>query len=275
LFGTLLVAMALSLSSILLSADAFDFSKNTSKILPFVSDAPNQLYLFSFKLLPESLFKDLQATGNLLYIPFYLSILLAFIQGVKEKNLSLLLIFFISIMTFAMTILHGCLTERYLWVVSAFIYMMLLRIKYFRSVGYLFIVAVLANTLWTLSYSMGIAGNVLNWEDIAAKNILKTDRVLMIAQDHRSCWYFTGIRSIYSGQYQWNDLLNAKCIYLAGNKDYIETHKKNMTELARENLHRVDMIPIPCGPFEKSTFLFYKALLIPPDTSADANLDER
>lgn len=272
-FTVLLVAMLLSLIGVLLLGDTYDFSLNTSKIKPFLSDFSNQLYIFFFKLLPISLFKDLQGTGNLVYVPFYLAMLIAFIQGIKDRNLHLLLILFVTIMTFAMTVLHGCITARYLLVVSVFMYMMVLRIKPLRSIGYLFIGAVLVNTLWMLPNTMRVSRSALTWEDIATMDVLQTDEIVMIAQKGRSCWYFTGIRPVYQHKYTWNDIVNAESICVVGDDTYIETHKKQLKELAGDHSYQIDMVHVPCGPPGKPRFLFYKALLAPEEISIDSKTE--
>ena len=217
--------------------------------------------------MPESLFKDLQSNGNLLYVPFYISMLIAFIQGVKTRNLHLLLILFICAMTFVMTIVHGNITERFLWVVVPFMYMMLFRIKAFRTIGYLFVFAVLANTIWMIPHEMKVSRSVLTWENIAGMDVLKSEKVVMISRDARSCWYFTGIQSVYQDKYAWSDLEGKDLICLIGSEEFIETHKKRLEELARENVHRIEMVNIPCGPPGKPRFLFYKVILKPQEMS--------
>jgi hypothetical protein len=258
LMFVLLITMAVSICSSYLIVDRYDFQISTARIGSFWSNYKHQIYLLFFYLLPEGLFKDLNQTGNLLYLPFYLSLLLAFIHGVRQKNTLLLMIFFICCMTFMMTLLHGIVTERYLWVVTIFMYMMLFRIKGFRSIGVLFAASVLLNTIWSTGFDKNL--QVVAWENISKEAVLKQENIIVISQDKRSCWYFTDIPSVFGDKYEWQQLLKAKTICIIGPQDYIDNHIKTIQGLASANNHVINSHCIDYGK-KHSDLLFCEVSL--------------
>jgi hypothetical protein len=254
----LFIVMAVSVSTSYFIVDKYDFQVSTARIGCFWSDYKHQIYLLFFCLLPESLFRDLNQAGNLLYLPFYLSLLFAFIHGIRQKNILLLMLFFICCMTFMMTLLHGIVTERYLWVVTIFIYMMLFRIKGFRSFGFLFVAAVLINTIWSAGFDKN--RHVVAWENISKEAVLKQENIIVITQEKRSCWYFTGIPAVFMDKYDWQQLLKAKTICVIGSQDYIDNHTNIIQELASANNHVVNIHYINYGK-QHSDLLFCEVSL--------------
>lgn len=266
----LFVVMVLSLSSSYLIVDHYDFGVSTARISTFFGEFTHQLYLFFFRLLPESLFRDLNQAGNLLYIPFYLSLLLAFFHGVRQKNILLLMLFFICGMTFVMTLLHGNVTERYLWIITIFMYIMLFRIKGFCAIGMLFASAVLINAGWSMNYQ---CAQVMAWENMSKEAILRQENIVMISSDKRSCWYFTDIPSVYRDEYAWEQLAKAGAICIIGSQDYIDGHLKTIEDLARFNNCPLYSRPIDYGASRHPDLLFWEVSLrpfaLPEDTRSE------
>jgi hypothetical protein len=224
----LLSAAAVSLSASWLVVDRYDFQVNAAGLSSFLGDFKHQVYVLVFRLIPESLFKDLFQTGNLLYLPFYAALLVAFFQGVRRKNVMLLLVVFVCLGTFAMTALHGNITERYLWAVTAFLYILLFRIKLFHAIGVLFVTAVLINSLWLSAYE---PPQMAAWQNLAVNAPIRGEKPFVLAKRQRECWYYTGLRSVFMENYTWQDLTSAEAVYLIGPQDYVEGHLKTMREL--------------------------------------------
>lgn len=255
-----IASMLLSMFSSYVVVDQYDFHISTARIGPLFGDFGHQVYVFLFRILPESLFKDLNQTGNLLYMAFYLSLPLALIDGVRKKNFLLLMLVFICGMTFALTLLHGNLTERYLWAVTAFMYILLLRIKGFRGIGILFISAVLINTGWSLDYR---APQAFAWKDIANEVVVQQDNLLMLSKDHRSCWYFTGNPSVFRNEYTWEQLANASAICVIGPQYYVDDHLVTIEEYANTHRHQVTVRYIDYGSNRHSDLLLCEITLHP------------
>jgi len=177
-------------------------------------------------------------------MPFYLGLLLAFIQGVRQRNMILLLTAFVCAGTFALTALHGNVTERYLWAVTALTYMLLFRVRVFRPVGVLFAVAVLINSVWSLGYK---PARLAEWQSLAAYAPIRQENVFVLAQRSRECWYFTGRRSPFMGKYTWSQVAGARAGYLIGPRDYIDAHVSKLNDLARADSAILHVRPIDYG----------------------------
>jgi len=232
----LFVAMTMSLASSYLIVDRYDFHLNTCHIGSFFCDFRGLLDRLLFDHLPASLFFNLNRAGNLLYIPFYLSLMIAFIHGLRQKNLYLLMIFFICCMTFLMTLLHGAVTYRYLWAVTIFMYMLLMRVKEFRAIGILFVAAVLINTILPINTLLSRweykSSQVLAWENISKETALRRGDTVMLSLNKRPCWYFTGIPSVYEEEYTWETLDAAETIFIIGPRGYVDGHLEVIKGLA-------------------------------------------
>lgn len=265
LMFAMLGAAVLSLSVSFLIVERFDFQSNTGGIARLMGDFKNQMYILLFRLTPEGLFRDLHQAGNLLYLPFYLALLLAFIQGIREKKIILLVVAFLCIMTFVMTILHGNFTERYLWAITIFMYILLFRIKMFRFIGIVFVIAVLINSLW----SFGWKPHQLDaWQAFADNApISREDPFVLAHRNHRQMWYHAGIRSVFRDIYQWQDLAKAKTVYILGSQEYVDGHLQAMREMAEIRSGAIDSRQIIYWTGECPDLLLYEITVIPNSTA--------
>lgn len=196
------------------------------------------LYILIFKLVPASLFKDLSDSGNLVYLPFYLAMAITLVKGIVQRKFLLLMILFMSIMLFVLTLLVSCVTYRYLWIVMPFMYMMILSVKKFRPIAMLFIAAVLINSFWMIYNGIGTPARTALWLHVSEKFEFEKDE-LVIAFDRRMCWYHTGLKKPYKEEYTWQQIQSAEKLYLAGKGIFFDEHSQKIKDMARQNEHEV------------------------------------
>lgn len=263
--AALMSVAAISLSASWLVVDQYEFQASTGGIAEFFGDFRNQMYVLLFRLIPAGLFRDLNQAGNLLYLPFYLALLLAFIQGIRERKDILLIVAFVCAMTFALTVVSGFNTERYIWAVTIFMYILLLRIKLFRTIGVLFVAAVLINSLWSCGYRMS---NLNAWQAFADHApISREDAFILAHRRHRQLWYYTGIQSVFKDLYQWQDLAKAKTVYILGPQEYVDGHLQAMREMAEIRSGAIDSRQIIYWTGECPDLLLYEITVIPNSTA--------
>lgn len=132
----LLILMCLSIFSVYAFVNTTEYESVHYHFDRFLSDIPDMVHTLLFKCVPESLFKDLSGSGNLLYLPFYLAMMIALVRGIARRDFLLLMILFTSIMLFLLTLLIGCVSSRYLSAVIPFMYMMILSVKRFHTITF-------------------------------------------------------------------------------------------------------------------------------------------
>ena len=197
------------------------------------------LYDFFFSLLPESLFRNLSQSGNLLYFPFYIAMALAFVDGIRQKNMTLLMVLFICIMTMAITIVFAMPLSRYLWPITAFMYMFVLRNKQLRLFGVLFICAVVINSFWMIYDGITVPQRTKFWQYAARKVSRDKNGAVLISQNHRSSWYFMDIPAIKDNNYTWEQLKNAANVYIGGDADFVQRQQEAINQMANQHGHPV------------------------------------
>ena len=186
-----------------------------------------------------------------------------------------ILIFF-CMFTIGLILVHGMLNVRYLFVIMPFIYIFILYDKVFRSIGYLFLFAVIAKSAW-IHYDGVKAPQIVAFWQHATKEIDIPEGTMLLTESRRHAWYFTGITPVYPKQ-QWRvlteglqvyyspeELLSASKIYIVGNegKEYEEFHRQaiiKMAESNRWNVQFVKVLPLYRG------IIIYEVLLEQQDT---------
>jgi len=261
----MLIAAVLSLAASCLVVDRYDFQASAGGLARLMDDFAHQVYILSFRLIPESLFRDLQHGGNLLYLPFYVSLLAAFIHGIRRRNIMLLILVFICVQMFALILLHGHMTERYLWAVAIFMYILLFRIEAFRPIGVLFVVAMLINSAWTYGYK---PPRLAAWQNLNSSTEVRCQDAFMISMWQRECWYYTGMRSPYNDQYTWRQLANARTVYIVGPQDYVDGHLATIKEMAGANARTFSSRQIDYETENRSDMLLYEVLIDAPSAES-------
>ena len=204
----------------------------------FLADIPKMIYYLLFQRVPESLFNDLSGAGNLMYLPFYLAMVIALIKGIVKREFLILMILFMSLMLFVLTLLFACVTFRYLCVVSPFMYMMILSVKKFRTIAFLFIAAILINSFWMIFDGISPGSRTTFWVHVSNKFEFNEDEVT-IAFDGRTCWYYTGLKNLNENKYTWQQIQNVGKLYLGGKSIFFDEHSQKIKDMARLNEYEV------------------------------------
>ena len=85
---------------------------------------------------------------------------------------------------------------------------------------------------------IGTPARTAFWLRVSDKFEFEKDE-LVIARDARMCWYHTGLKNPYDGEYTWQQIQNAEKLYLAGRTIFFDEHSQKIKGMAKQNDHEV------------------------------------
>lgn len=196
---------------------------------------PKHVWNFANGSLPEALLRDLGTAGNVLYAGFVLALLLSALQGIRQRRFSILLIVLICLGTFAFLFLYYAAPYRMLLMIYPLLYILILRERCLRPIGYLFVFAVLMQSCMLFYSGIGERDTIRFWTYVSHE--IKADKTdyLLITDTPRQAYYFSGVSGLYKNEYEWDDLLAKKNIYLAGSESFLQQHKEQISRMVEQN----------------------------------------
>lgn len=198
---------------------------------------PDTIWRLVTDFIPGVLFRDTGTTGNMLYAAFALAILAYFIEGVRKKEFVSLFIILICLGTFILLCGNTALHKRYFLIVYPLLYILIFKKPVFRSIGYLFVFAVIAQSMMICFHS-GVTGRSeigKFWSYVSqTAQPDMSDYFLKAQKHHRHVYYYSGMCDFGKKPYQWQDL-QRKNIYLSGPPTFLEEELAKIREYARQN----------------------------------------
>lgn len=198
---------------------------------------PDTIWRLITDFIPNVLFRDTGTSGNLLYAAFALALVLYFIEGARKKDFVAPFIALTCLFTFALLCGNRHLHNRYLLMTYPLLYILILKKPALRSIGYLFVFAVISQSMM-ICFNSGVTGrNEIGkfWSYLSETVKPDMSEYLLKTEKHyRYAYYYSGMRSWGGEAYQWKDL-QRKNIYLSGSPAFLEEEIAKIKNCARQN----------------------------------------
>lgn len=182
-----------------------------------------------------ALFRNLGTAGNMLYSAFLFAVLVSFYQGYRKKEYASIFLGLVCFGTFAFLILFPAITYRLLLMVFPLLYLLMFREPSLRSIGYLFVFAVVSQSFMFFHNGIKVRDRIEFWQYVSQEVETESTDYLMITDKARQSYYFSGMSGLYDNIYTWQDIQEKTNVYIAGSDTFIKAEKDKMESFAHEN----------------------------------------
>ena len=188
--------------------------------------------------IPDLLFDDLGQRGSLLYMPFALALALCAARGLRERESGLL---FVALSCAAAVVFLTILpfgSHRYLRYSFPLFYLVILRIPATRTIGYLFVSALLVSSLLTFARGWEHQPTTRFWLHVHERDIsLGGETTLLVTEAGyrflRHPYFFLGAPS-FRGELSWELILERGQVALLGTGPFLEQRLAQIGTWAQE-----------------------------------------
>lgn len=205
---------------------------------------PGHVWNFAQESLPQALFRNLGTAGNVLYAGFALAMVLAAVEGIRRREFSILIVVLICLGTFGFLLLYYAVPFRMLLMVYPLLYLLILRDRRLRPIGYLFVFAVLMQSFMFFYNGEKKSETVQFWDYVGREVKVSKTNSLLITDRPREAYYFCGLGGLYNHEYEWSDLLGKEAVYVAGKKLFLQQQEQKIRSLAAQNNQSIQSIPL-------------------------------
>jgi hypothetical protein len=205
---------------------------------------PKRLWIVTLNTTPSALFRDMGTCGNMLYAGFAVAMAGTVIDGWRKRQTDVLFLSLVCVLTFGFLMSFCSAPLRLMLMIIPLLYLFLLRSVSFRSIGYVFIFAVLIQS--ALYFYDGIRPDPLVrfWAQVRDAVGQNPERSFLITDYPRHGYFFTGMRCRESppaapdGPSMW---------YVGGSDDFVREWLKKNTKSAASKIHTETLVQQP-GP---------------------------
>jgi hypothetical protein len=198
---------------------------------------PNTIWRLVTDFIPDVLFRDTGTAGNMLYAAFALAIVIHFIEGVRKKDFVSPFIVLTCLFTFVLLCGNMHLHKRYILIVYPLLYILILKKPALRSIGYLFVFAIIAQSMM-ICFNSGVTGKseIGKYWSYISETVQPdmSDYFLKAQKNYRHAYYYSGMRGWGKKPYQWKDLQH-KNIYFSGAPAFLKEEIAKIRDYARQN----------------------------------------
>lgn len=188
-------------------------------------------------MLPTVLFTNGGLPINLIYLSFALAIGLAFISGLRQREVDILfisLICAVSIVAIIVFVYVDPITVRYVIYLFPFLYLLILSPVKLRPIGYMFISLVLALSLakFRLAFDTPAPTYAEFWQYIHEQQVtLPAENPLLISEEPSLPYLLLRARS-FEGEVTWDLIMTHQTLFLVGSDNFVSTYLTTVERLA-------------------------------------------
>lgn len=229
----LFAVMLVSLGSFYLFVETSQLSQASDKVFTnYVFRFPKIFWEFIQMTIPGTFLKPLGTSGNCLFAGFLIAFLIGLWQGIQKKHFTILLITMICMGTMTFLLLLPRAPYRMMMVVFPLFYLLILWKPCTRPIGYLFVFAVIMQSLMIFYDAKPLNEMLRFWKHVSHEVKMDAADGILVTNKPRQSYYFFGMSGLKNNVYTWQDLIQAEQVYLAGHDEFIKQQQKKMEELA-------------------------------------------
>ncbi len=234
--GALLAVSFVSITLPYVITDSSRMSDQSGRVTAdILSRLPGNVFDIATISVPNLIFAPVSERASIVYFPFALVLLVALIVGLRGREPGILFVGLSCAAAFLYVAILPSQTSRYLVYIFPLMFLLLLRWRPLRPIGYMFAGLVIASSFVTFATGHDRGNESKLWLHLYEGDIsLPAEDPLLVTDRNRHPYFFLDTRT-YRGDLSWELVTSRGQLFVLGDEEYIATRIDELDGLAAEH----------------------------------------